>query len=125
MKPLIIIAVFVIGVGISAALFNKNVIPKHDAIDSFCVGLKPIKSILNNNTISFKGDTYHSEFYPISRFYLLPIHLDLYTQSNSADTLLTVELTQSSDSTINSILQNRKIIHSSSANGYIYKLSTR
>jgi hypothetical protein len=123
MKPIIIIAVLVIGVGLSTALYNKHVVAKQDAIDSFCTGLQPIKSLLHsNNTISFKGDAYHSEFYPISRFYLLPTHIELYNDTNNSDTLLTAEV-QQPDSAISSILQNRKVIYSANANGNTYKLS--
>jgi hypothetical protein len=124
MKPVIIIAVLVFGVGLSTVLFNKNVITKQDAIDSFSIGLQPIKAILSpNGIVSFKGDAYHSEFYPMSRFYLLPIHVELYNDSNNSDTLLTIEV-QQPDSAINSILKNRKIIYSGNANGFTYKLST-
>jgi hypothetical protein len=124
MKPIIIIAVIVISVGLSTALYNKNVVAKQDAIDSFCSGLQHVMPLLHtNNAISFIGDKYHSEFYPMSRFYLLPIHIELYNDSNQTDTLLTVEV-QQPDSTINSILQNRKVIYTENANGYTYKLST-
>lgn len=125
MKPLIIVSVLLICTVLSTALYNKNVVGKQDTIDSFCIGLKPIKDIVSTSSrISFAGDAYHNEFYPISRYYLLPVYIRPYDKTTHNDTLLTVEVSQYPDSTINSILEKRHIIYTNNNNGYIYKLST-
>lgn len=125
MKPVIIIATLLLCAGFSTTLYNKHVVAKQDYIDSFCVGLQPIKKFITaQSTISLIQDKWHTDFYPISRFYFVPAHIDLYPKAED-DTLLSVEVTAHPDSAINSILQHRKVFFTNESNGYTYKLSTR
>lgn len=124
MKPIIVVSIILTCIVFSTALYNKNIVSKQDAVDSFCTGLKPIKKLLSaNSRIRFAGDSYHNEFFPMSRFCLLPAYIHPYDDTHVNDTLLTVEVTKYADSTINRILKNRRLIYSGNHNGYIYKLS--
>ncbi|MBS1774038.1 MAG: hypothetical protein JST82_14360 [Bacteroidetes bacterium] len=124
MKPLIVIAALLCSTILSTMLYQNNVASKPDYIDTVNIGLQPIKAFIEkNNSVHVLAYQNHEELIYITRFCLAPSVVEPY--NSNTDTLLSIEQTNTPDSTINSILSTRHILHSYSKEGYTYKLTSK